>query len=419
MNQTYLRVVSFFGTWLLCACFNQTVAQAEEAKKAASDDKPDFTISDRALEIHRRGYVWDGHNDLPWALREAGDRNFSKFDIRNPQAKLHTDIPRLRQGNVGAQFWSVFVPAKERFQGTAFQSTIEQIAIVKVMMEKYPDVFEFATSAEDVMRIRKSGKIASLIGVEGGHSIENSISLLRQLHAAGAKYMTLTHSDSLDWADAATDKPISDGLSEYGEEVVRELNRLGMLVDLSHVSPATMLDAIRVSTAPIIFSHSSSRAIADHPRNVPDDILDDVRANGGVVMVNFFSGFIEPRSAINVQGMFDIRRELEAKHATDTEAITRDLARWRADHPIFPGDACIVVEHIDHIAKVAGIEHVGIGSDFDGITVLPVGLEDVSTYPLITELLLRKGYSEQDIHKIMHGNLLRVLARCDEVASRK
>ncbi len=407
---------SLFWAMLFSGCSICLLMKADEGT-AKSANPVEFSVSDQALEIHRRGYVWDGHNDLPWALREAGDRTFSKIDLRSPQSKLHTDIPRLRQGNVGAQFWSVFVPAKERFQGTAFQSTLEQIAIVKRMVEKYPDVFELATTAEDVVRIQKSGKIASLIGVEGGHSIENSISLLRQLHAAGAKYMTLTHGDSLEWADAATDKSISDGLSAFGEEVVRELNRLGMLVDLSHVSPATMRDAIRISSAPIVFSHSSSRAVADHPRNVPDDILGEVRTNDGVVMVNFFSGFVEPRSAVNMQRMFDIRRELDAQFGSDKESITREMNRWKIDHPIYPGDANIVVEHIDHIAKVAGIDHVGIGSDFDGVETLPTGLEDVSKYPVITELLLRKGYSEQDIHKVLYGNMLRVLKRCDEIAN--
>lgn len=409
---------SRFASIFLCGCLLGTLSLAQGNKSDTPNSEVDLTVSDRAMEIHRRAYVWDGHNDLPWAMREAGDRTFSKIDIRTSQNKLHTDIPRLRQGNVGAQFWSVYVPSKERFQGTAFQSTLEQIAIVKTMMEKYPDVFEFATTADDVVRIRQSGKIASLIGVEGGHSIENSIGLLRQLHAAGAKYMTLTHGDSLDWADAATDNPISDGLSAFGEEVVRELNRLGMLVDLSHVSPATMIDAIRVSSAPIIFSHSSSKAIADHPRNVPDELLDDVRSNGGVVMVNFFSGFVEPRSAINMQKMFDIRRELEAQFGKDKEAYLRESNRWKAEHPIYPGDAAIVVEHIDHIAKVAGIDHVGIGSDFDGIETLPRGLEDVSKYPVLTELLLRKGYSEQDIHKVMYENILRVVKRCDEMAEK-
>jgi membrane dipeptidase len=402
-------------TIVLYVCSSIPLVTADEK----ADVKPvenAFKISDRAMEIHRRAYVWDGHNDLPWALRKAGDQTFSKIDIRNPQSELHTDISRLRQGNVGAQFWSVYVPSKERFQGTAFQTTLEQIAIVKAMVAKYPDVFELATTASDVVRIQKSGKVASLIGVEGGHSIENSISLLRQLRAAGAHYMTLTHGDSLDWADAATDKPISHGLSAFGEEVVRELNRLGMLVDLSHVSPDTMRDAIRISSAPVMFSHSSAQAVADHPRNVPDDILREVRDNGGIVMVNFFSGFVEPRSAINMQKMFDIRRELDAKYGSDKASIDREYERWKAEHPIFRGDASIVVDHIEHIVKIAGIDHVGIGSDFDGITSLPVGLEDVAKYPVITEMLLQRGYFEQDIHKVLYQNMLRVMQRCDELA---
>jgi membrane dipeptidase len=364
----------------------------------------DFTISENARAIHSRGYVWDGHNDLPWALREAGDPRLAKLDIAQSQPKLQTDIPRLRKGNVGAQFWSAYVPAKERFAGTAFQSTMDQIDIVHSLVKKYPDTFEFAFTAEDVRRIRGSGKIASLIGVEGGHSIENSISLLRKLYSVGVRYMTLTHGDSLEWADAATDKAISDGLSPFGEEVVREMNNLGMLVDLSHVSPATMRDAIALSRAPVIFSHSSAKAVADHPRNVSDDILTLVKAKGGVVMVNFFSGFVEPQSAINMQKMFDIRREIEAKHSDDKEAAKREYQQWKQT---------IVVEHIDHLVRTAGIEHVGIGSDFDGVDTLPKGLEDVSCYPVITELLLRKGYREEDIHKIMHENILRVLEQCE------
>ncbi len=374
-----------------------------------------IVVSPEAAAVHRRGFVFDGHNDLPWAMREAGDRNFSKLDISLPQPKLHTDIERLRKGNIGAQFWSAYVPAKERFTGTAFQSTIEQIAIVREMMQRYPDTFEFAYGVEDIQRIRASGKIASLIGVEGGHSIENSIGLLHRLYELGARYMTLTHGDSLDWADAATDKAVSSGLSAFGEEVVREMNDLGMLVDLSHVSEATMQDAIRISRAPIIFSHSSARHVADHPRNVPDSILPLVKANGGIVMINFFSGFVEPRSALNMQQMFDIRRELDMKFGDDKAGSDRAYQQWKLEHPIFPGEASILVEHIDYIARRAGIDHVGLGSDFDGVTTLPRGMEDVSKYPVLTELLLRKGYTETDIHKIMHQNILRVLARCEKM----
>ena len=260
--------------------------------KVFADDPP-LMISEMAKKIHASGYVWDGHNDLPWAARERNDVRFEKIDLWN-EPKLHTDIPRLKAGNVGAQFWSVYVPAKTRQAGTAFQTTMEQIDCVYAMVKKYPDVFEIALTASDVERIQKSGKIASLMGVEGGHSIENSLGKLKELVSRGARYMTLTHGDTLDWADAATDQSLSDGLSPFGEEVVREMNRLGMLVDLSHVSPATMSDALNITKAPVIFSHSSALAIADHPRNVPDDILLRVKENGGLVMINFFSGFVVP-----------------------------------------------------------------------------------------------------------------------------
>jgi membrane dipeptidase len=383
--------------------------------RPALGDGPDFSISERAKQIHQASYVWDGHNDLPWALRERNDLRIEKTDLYN-EPKLHTDIPRLRAGNVGAQFWSVFVPSKTRHAGTAFQTTIEQIDCVYALVKKYPDVFEIALSSNDVERIRSSGKIASLMGVEGGHSIENSIGKLKELFARGARYMTLTHGDTLDWADAATDDSKSDGLSPFGEEIVREMNRMGMLVDLSHVSPATMSDALDIATAPIIFSHSSAMSIANHPRNVPDDILRRVKSNGGIVMINFFSGFVVPESAKNMKDMFGVRREFEKEFGSDSDLAKNAMLKWRSSHPIYPGDASIVVEHIDHVAKIAGVDHVGLGSDYDGIEVVPKGLEDVSTYPLLTELLLRKGYSEKELHKIMSGNMMRVLKACEGAA---
>jgi membrane dipeptidase len=383
----------------------------------AFSDEPVVEISEKALKIHSSGYVWDGHNDLPWAARERNDLRFEKIDLWN-EPKLHTDIPRLRTGNVGAQFWSVFVPAKTRQAGTAFQTTMEQIDCVYALVHKYPDVFEIALTASDVERIQKSGKIASLMGVEGGHSIENSLSKLKELFSRGARYMTLTHGDTLDWADAATDQSQSDGLSPFGEEVVREMNKMGMLVDLSHVSPATMSDALDITTAPVIFSHSSALAIADHPRNVPDDVLLRVKKNGGLVMINFFSGFVVPESAKNLKDMFGARRAIEKEFGSDTDASKNAMQKWKALHPTIPGNIAIVVEHIDHVAKTAGVDHVGLGGDFDGVDMLPKGLEDVSKYPAITELLLRKGYSETDIHKIMSGNMMRVLKAC-EAAKKK
>jgi membrane dipeptidase len=349
-------------------------------------------------------------------MRSKADSSFDKRDIRELQPKMHTDIPRLKKGGVGAQFWSVYVLAETAKRGTALADTLEQIALVKTMIARYSDVFEQARTAADVERIVKAGKIASLIGVEGGHSIEDSIENLRRLHALGAGYMTLTHSDTLSWADAATDQPRHEGLNAFGEEVVHEMNRLGMLVDLSHVSDETMKDAIRVSKAPIIYSHSSARAIAKHIRNVPDDILKLVKQNGGVVMVNFFPGFIVPRSAEIMSKMFDKRRELRIAFPNEQD-FQREQRRWELENPYPAGSIHDVLDHIDHIAKIAGVESIGLGSDYDGITRVPAQLEDVSTYPLITQELLNRGYKTADIHKIMSGNILRVMRAAEKVAA--
>jgi membrane dipeptidase len=333
----------------------------------------------RARALHRETPLIDGHNDYPWALRQHNvERDLSRLDIKVPQPKIHTDIPRLRQGGVGGQFWSVYVPAT--VQGAAaVRTTLEQIDVVYRMMQKYPDTFELARTAADVERIFKAGKIASLIGMEGGHSIDNSLATLRMLYAGGARYMTLTHSANLRWADSGTDTPRLGGLSRFGEEVVREMNRLGMLVDLSHTSPDTMRDAMAASEAPVIFSHSGARALNDHPRNVPDDVLRLLAKNGGVVMAVFTPGFL-------VRG---------------GKATLADAAN-----------------HLDHIRRVAGPDHVGIGSDFDGIETVPAGLEDVSTFPALTAELLRRGWPEQDVRKALGLNVLRVLRRAEEVAER-
>jgi len=392
------------GLVIVCGTAYPVVAQEDRDRGA---DR--FAISNEARGIHERGCVFDGHNDLPWEIRTQIPGRFDAIDLRKPQPKLHTDIERLRQGNVGAQFWSVYVSIDTIEKGNAFQTTVEQIQLVHEMLARYPDVFELALNAEDVDRIRAQGKIASLIGMEGGHSMEGSIGKLRQLHAMGARYMTLTHTDTLDWADSATDAAKNDGLSSFGEEVVREMNRLGMLVDLSHVSPATMHDALNISSKPIIFSHSSARAIADHPRNVPDDVLARLPENGGVVLINFFSGFVVPESAKILADMIEKRRELKRKFPDSKEQYDRAVKAMQVANPYPAGDAEILADHIEHVIRVAGIDHVGLGSDFDGITKLPVGMEDVSKYPVITELLHRRGYSEAQIHKILYGNLLRVL----------
>jgi membrane dipeptidase len=372
-------------------------------------------LTDEGRRVHFEGFVFDGHNDLPWEMRTKADSSFDKRDIAQPQPKMHTDIPRLRAGGVKAQFWSVYVPAETAKKGTALNDTLEQIQLVKDMIARYSDAFEQARSAADVKRIVRAGKIASLIGVEGGHSIENSMENLRRLHALGAGYMTLTHSDTLAWADAATDKAEHQGLTEFGEEVVREMNRLGMLVDLSHVSDETMKDALRVSKAPIIYSHSSARAVAAHPRNVPDEVLMLVKRNGGIVMINFFPGFIVPRSAQIMARMFDQRRELRDRFPNEAD-YQRESKKWELQNDYPSGSVHDVVDHIDHIAKLIGVEHIGLGSDFDGISKTPKQLEDVSTYPLITQELLNRGYKPVDIHKIMSGNILRVMLAAEKVA---
>jgi membrane dipeptidase len=415
MSKYSVRHVMFWTASIsLCALWfqpNHAFCDDDSGKKLTT-----IVVSPEAQAIHSSGYVFDGHNDLPWAVRDKSPKRFVDIDIRKPQPEFHTDIDRLRKGNVGAQFWSVFVPVDTIRAGNAFQLTVEQINIVKEMVRLYPDVFELATTVADIERIRGEGKIASLIGMEGGHSIENSIQKLRELHAMGARYMTLTHSETLDWADSCTDVARNDGLSEFGEQVVQEMNRLGMLVDISHVSPATMHDALRVSKAPVIFSHSSARHIADHPRNVPDDVLRELPKNGGVVMVNFFSGFVVPESAKIMKEMLEVRRDLVKKLGNDKEAVNKEYRKWQASHPYPAGEVSIIADHIEHIIKTAGIDHVGLGSDFDGIDIAPVGIEDVSKYPVLTELLLRRGYSAEQIHKIMSGNILSVMKQTEEVA---
>jgi membrane dipeptidase len=328
---------------------------------------------------------------------------------------LHTDIPRLRKGGVGAQFWSAYVSTETTKKGTAVRETLEQIDLIHRIVRAYPDTFAMAYTADDVVRVHKRGKIASLIGVEGGHSIDNSQGVLRSLYALGARYMTLTHSENTDWADSATDTPRHHGLTPFGEQVVLEMNRLGMLVDISHVSAETMRHALRVSRAPVIASHSSAFAVAAHPRNVPDDVLRLVAKNDGVVMVNFFSGFVVPEGARAMKEMFAVGRELRKKYR-DPRELREAWRQWRKQHPFPRGTVHHVVDHIEHIIKVAGVDHVGLGSDFDGSSPLPHQLDDVSCYPYITQELLNRGYSAEAVRKVLGGNVLRVLRRAEEVA---
>ena len=354
---------------------------------ARGDEPP--AVSERAARIHASGMLWDGHNDLPWRLRSEGDMALEKFDLSKRLNSGQTDIPRLREGGVKAQFWSVYIPSEQK---NPARTVTEQIDLVHRLVEKYPADLELALSADDVERIVKSGKIASLIGIEGGVAIENRLAQLRAFYLLGARYMTLTHNTTLDWADAATDAPRHDGLTPFGERVVKEMNRLGMLVDISHVSPATMVDALRVSKAPIIASHSSAYALCPSPRNVPDDVLALVKQNRGVIMVNFYSGFIVADAARRAKS---ITEEMRAKYP-DPAARKQAMDAWYKTEgaKLSRGTIKDVANHIDHLVKVAGIDHVGIGSDFDGITRWPEGLEDVSCYPRLTEVLVRRGYSE-------------------------
>jgi membrane dipeptidase len=403
-------------SWVICQTTCAYADPHDSRETADPEERPPVVMTAEGRRIHAATLLIDGHNDLPWEIRRKGDSSFENFDIASPQAAVHTDIPRLQRGNVGGQFWSVWVPSRTAHSGTSLLQCLEQIDLVKRMIERYPGTFELALTADDIERIRKSGKIASLIGVEGGHAIRDSLAILRRLYDLGARYMTLTHSDNLSWADSATDDAEHDGLTPFGVEVVREMNRLGMIVDLSHVSPETMHDALDASNAPIIFSHSSARAIADHPRNVPDDVLKRLKENGGVVMINFYSGYVVPESADIANQWFAVRRELERKHRGDEQALARELSRWEQQHPIRAGTIHDVVDHIEHVIKIAGIDHVGIGSDFDGIDTLPKQLDDVSSYPLITQELLNRGYHEEQIHKIMGRNVLRAMRSVEKVA---
>ncbi len=317
------------------------VSFGEDAKPRS--DRGRIVLTDAARKLHASSLVIDGHNDMPWEIRKQGDSSFDKMDISKPQPTLQTDIPRLREGGLGAQFWSVWVPMDTYYRGEAFATTLEQIDLVKRMMVRYPETFELALTADDIERIHKEGKIASLIGVEGGHCIEDSLNRLEKLYKLGARYMTLTHTDSLSWADSATDAPRNNGLAPFGREVVRKMNELGMMVDLAHVSAKTMRDTLDVSEAPVIFSHSSARAVADSTRNVPDDVLKRLREKDGIVMVNFFSGFVVPAAAKNFQESVDYERELNKKYDNDQKRVKEEMARLEEDASLsarhYPGSA--------------------------------------------------------------------------------
>jgi membrane dipeptidase len=382
--------------------------------------KPDTRALAEVPKLLREVPLIDGHNDLPWQFQKRSN-DLSTIDLnrinRDLKPPVVTDIPRLRAGGIGAQFWSVYVPAT--LPGpAAVQAVLEQIDVVHRIDAAYPETFELALTADDIERIHRKGKIASLIGMEGGHSINNSLATLRMTYALGSRYMTLTHTKNTDWADAAGDVPQCHGLTPFGEQVVLEMNRLGMLVDLSHVTDETMRAAIKVSKAPVIFSHSSARALCHHARNVPDDVLQMTARNGGIVMACFMPGFLTEAERADLE-LRDKEKDRLEKIFPDSDAkVEAGLVEWRKSHPAPPpAKLSDVADHIDHIREVAGIDHVGIGSDFDGFRGPPEGLEDVSHYPDLLAELMRRGYTKSDIKKIAGLNLLRVMRAAEKVSA--
>jgi len=400
---------------------------------AAQTTKTDLTKRiDALLTIHP---VIDGHNDLPWEIRERYQSDFSKVDLAAdtlhlmlpPEAPagsppLMTDLPRIKTGHLGGQFWSVWIPVSVTGPA-AIKMTLEQIDLVKRMAQRYPDRLAMAYTADDIERDFKAGKVASLIGIEGGHQIDNSLPALRMMYTLGARYMTLTHSTNTGWADSATDNPAHHGLSPFGKSLVQEMNRIGMLIDLSHVSAETMRDALALTQAPVMFSHSSARALVDHPRDVPDDVLQLVAKNHGVVMANFYPGYVSQEAAI-----------WDADHAAEQsrynappfaglylgqpERAKAAMAEWEKKHPKPKVTLSMVADHIDYIRKIAGVDSVGIGSDFDGIPGGPDGLEGVDKYPQLFAELAHRGWSDEDLGKLASGNILRVLRAAENVAQR-
>ncbi|WP_395645102.1 dipeptidase [Terricaulis sp.] len=388
---------------------------------AASAQDAGVSPSDRARiqRILRATPLIDGHNDLPWAIRDDHGGRLEDIDLtrdtRTLTPPLQTDIPRLRAGGVGAQFWSVYVPASLKGLDST-QAVYEQIDLAHRIIARYPRVFEFADSAADIVRIHRAGRVASMFGIEGGEAINENLALLRQFRRAGVLYMTLTHSTTIGWVDSATDAPRNGGLSPFGEQVVQEMNRIGMLVDLSHVSAEAMRDALRVSRAPVIFSHSSAFALDQHPRNVPDDVLQLVRQNGGVVMVNFNAGFVsEEFRQWNGRRSGEEQRQKNLNPG-DPAAAAAGLAEWERANPKPVVTVQQVADHIEHIVQVCGHDCVGFGGDYDGVTDLPRGMEGVDGYTPVLAELMRRGWSDADLAKLAGGNLLRVLRRAEAVA---
>ena len=415
---------------VLSAAATPVGAQATTATTAKVSADPHMA---RALRVLKTSPVFDGHNDLPWRIREdsARPRDVVGYDLRKRTPGM-TDIPRMKQGHLGAQFWSVYIPGEpddatyapngrvSSIPGYA-RVQIEQIDIARRTIARYPEL-QWALTASAVRANFRRGTVGSVLGIEGGHAIENSLAVLREYYGMGVRYMTLTHNVTLDWADAALDSAKHGGLTPFGAEVVREMNRLGMLLDLSHVSPGTMSDALSTTDAPVIFSHSAARALVDHRRNVPDSILARMPKNGGVVMVPFVTSFVSAVVKAYADSLDAIASAAQTRHpavtAADSAAVRAEVAAWRVSHAKPTATIADVADHIEHVRKVAGVDHVGIGGDFDGITDNVVGLEDVSRYPFLFAELARRGWTDADLAKLADGNILRVLAEAERVSAR-
>jgi len=400
---------------ILVTAATGAAASLVDAQAAPSSTDPHMARARRVLSTTP---LVDGHNDLPWAIREAttAPHDVEAYDLRK-KTPGHTDLDRLKKGMVGAQFWSIYIPGEIKDSGYA-RVQLEQFDIARRVIAKYPERLQWALTSGAIRSTFKAGKIGSLLGLEGGHAIENSLGALRVYYDLGARYMTLTHNVTLDWADAALDSAKHGGLTNFGREVVHEMNRLGMLVDLSHVSPGTMSDALDVTEAPVIFSHSGSRALVDHPRNVPDSILARLPKNGGVVMVPFVTSFVSKEVKEWADAQTAATSEARARLGTDTAAVRRAVDDWTTAHPQPKATLGQVADVIEHVRKVAGVDHVGIGSDFDGITDLVVGLEDVSKFPDLFAELSRRGWADADLRKLAGENLLRVLKQAETVSAR-
>lgn len=372
-------------------------------------------MSDDALRIHREAFVIDGHNNLIMKFAKQGVGAIDSIDLTQPQPSLHTDLPRLKQGGVGAEVFATYIPTDSVKKGLAVRQTLEQIEQLGKLLSRSNGAIQFALSSADLERIRNNGQVAALVAIEGGNSIESSLAVLKTYYQAGVRMMALTHDDTTDWADAALDTPKHGGLAPFGEKVVAEMNQLGMTIDLSHCSTDTIGDVLAISKAPVVFSHSGAHAVAPHARNLKDETLRAVAKNGGVVLVNFYAGFLSAESVKAYETRTKDAALFRKQFKTDAE-FQAALGPWLKDHPLPATSVANVVDHIDHIAKTAGVEHVGLGSNFDGIVSVPKHLEDVSCFPHVTQELLNRGYSEADIKKILGGNTLRVLKDVESAA---